>query len=226
MELIKVSNYLCGRFMLANLKKDKLSLLKGQLLAACSVDSLGKTKTEVVYYDTPDFFFADKGINIYTVEDKKSKDLIIRYDNEQVQRIEFIKNAPNFFKLKLESKLFSLMNYAKQIDDAIYQVFPEGLHVNIEDTLRASSAQVRITKKSEEYRVVNNKGLKSTIFFSNCLYSNARSGARFAQDNLEVIGESTVKKDMFDLFLKYIVVDCPQLIRIDNNELSLARKNL
>lgn len=225
MEMIQVANYLIGRYLISNYKKDKTALLKGELLASCSVDSLGKNKTDVVYYDTQDFFFADKGINIYTIQTKTNYELIIRYDSDQVQRIEFLKNTPNFFKLKITNKLFNLMSYSEQIENAIYKVFPEGLHVNIEDMLRQSSAQVKITKKSEEYRVVNNKGLKTTLSFSESSYINLRNRAHFAQNNLEVTGESTTPKDMFELFLKYIIVDCPQLIRINNNELTLARKN-
>ena len=225
MELVQVANYLVGRYLVSDRKKDKMSLLKGELLAACSVDSLGKSKTEVVYYDTQDFFFADKGINIYTVQSKSNYELIIRYDSDQVQRIEFLKNTPNFFKLKITNKVFNIMSFAEQIDSAIYKVFPEGLHVNIEDMLRQSRPQVRINKKNEEYRVVNNKGLKTTISFAECTYVNLQNRSSFSQNNMEVTGESTTPKDMFDTFLKYIIVDCPQLIRITNNELTLARKN-
>ena len=41
------------------------------------------------------------------------------------------------------------------------------LNVNIEDKLRESSPQVRINKKCDSYRVVNNNGLKVTISFEN-----------------------------------------------------------
>ena len=101
MELKQVANYINGRFLITNMKTEKKSLLKGQLLASYSVDSLGKGKNEQVYYDTADFFFADKGINIYTMSEGKTRELIIRYDSEQVNRIEFLKNTPNFFKIQI-----------------------------------------------------------------------------------------------------------------------------
>jgi hypothetical protein len=227
MELIQVANYLSGRYLISNLKKDKKSLLTGTLLASCSVDSLGASKQEVYYYDTQDFFFADKGINIYIVQDKTSRELIIRYDSEQVQRIDFLKNTPNFFKVKIEGKNMSILSYANQINDAIYRVFPEGLHVNIEDMLRISSPQIKIMKKFDSYRVVNNIGLKSTISFTDATYFKM-SGmkTKFSETTLEVTGEASNSREKFDEFLKKLVLDCPQFIRLTNNELSFARKNL
>jgi len=226
MELIQVKNYLDGRFLVSEPKKDKKSILTGALLASCSVDSLGSSKQEITYYDTKDFFFADKGINIYTVQDKTSRELIIRYDNEQVQRIEFLKNTPNFFKVKIQNKgLISISSFSEQINEAIYKVFPEGLHINIEDLLRTSSPQIRIMKKIDSYRVVNNIGLKSTMSFTNATYVKV-GGGKYAQFNLEVTGEATNAQDKFKEFLHKLVLDCPKLIRLTNNELSLARQLL
>lgn len=226
MELIQVANYSVGRYLMFNKKADKKALLNGKLLASFSVDSLGANKKEVVYYDTPDFFFAEKGINIYTSADNRSRDLIIRYDNTQVKRIEFLKNTPNFFKLPLTNKKDSFLNYTKQINDAICKVFPEGLHVNIDEMLRASSARIRITKKSDQYRVVNNKGLKTTISFEDATYMQCGTKSKFSQATIEVLAEKIKSKDEFNEFLRQIVIDCPQLIKIDNNELTVSRKGL
>ena len=218
MELIQVKNYLDGRFLVSEPKKDKKSILSGELLASCSVDSLGSSKQEVTYYDTKDFFFADKGINIYTVQDKTSRELIIR--------IEFLKNTPNFFKVKIQTKgLISISSFYEQINEAIYKVFPEGLHVNIEDLLRTSSPQIRIMKKIDSYRVVNNIGLKSTMSFTNATYIKV-GGGKYTQFNLEVTGEASNDQDKFKEFLHKLVLDCPKLIRLTNNELSLARQLL
>ena len=225
MDLKQVANYLVGRYLVSNMKIDKKSLLKGNLLASYSVDSLGKAKKEVVYYDTPEFFFADKGINIYIVNEKAGSELVIRYDSEQVKRIEFLKNTPNFFKVKIP-KGAMIRNFIEQINEAIYKVFPAGLHVNIDDMIRASSPQIRILKKCEQYRVVNNSGLKTTISFEDCTYLKVRGGAKFSQPTLEVTGDSVKTIEEFNTFLHSIIIDCPKLIRIENNELTVARKNL
>ena len=226
MELIQVANFLDCRYLISNLKVDKKALLKGNLFASCSVDALGSSKQEVTYFDTVDFFFAGRGINIYTVEDRSGKELIIKYDREHVERIEFLKNTPNFFKIKITNKGNSILDFSKQINEAIYRVFPEGLHVNIDEMLRASSPQVRIMKKLDSYRVVNNIGLKTTISFTNATYFGVKNGSKFSQINLEVVGEATNAEDKVAEFQRKIILDCPKLIRLDNNELSLARKNL
>jgi hypothetical protein len=226
MELIQVANYLDCRYLISNLKTDKKALLKGNLLASCSVDSLGTEKQEVTYYDTAEFFFAERGINIYTIEDKLTKELIIRYDSEHVQRIEFLKNTPNFFKVKINNKNTPISEFTKQINEAIYRVFPTGLHVNVDDMLRASSPQIKIMKKSDNYRVVNNIGLKSTISFVDATYINVKNRSKTSQYNLEVVGEASNSPELFVEFQRKIILDCPQLIRLTNNELSLARKNL
>ena len=225
MELKQVANYINGRFLITNMKTEKKSLLKGQLLASYSVDSLGKGKNEQVYYDTADFFFADKGINIYTMSEGKTRELIIRYDSEQVNRIEFLKNTPNFFKIQID-KNDSILAYSDQINEAIYKVFPSGLGINIEENLRQCSPVIKIVKKRDSYRVVNNTGLKMILNYETCTYFNTTNRRKFSQPVLDVFGESPKYKEDFDLFLKHIVRDHPQLIKLPDNELSLARTNL
>jgi len=225
MELEQVANYLNGRFLISNLKADKKAILKGDLLASYSVDFLSNGKSETVYYDTNDFFFAEKGINIYIVSTGKTFELIIRYDSEQVRRIEFLKDIPNFFKLPIKKKenIFSNIN---EINEAIYRVFPTGLNINIEDMLRQSSPQVKIEKKSEVYRVVNNSGLKTTLSFDDTTYIKVNGKQKYSQPTLDIVADKFKNKDDFKTFLKNIIRDYPQLIKLENNELTIARKNL
>lgn len=225
MELKQVANFQVGRFLSYNKKSDKKELLGGKLFSSYSVDYLGTYKREVVYYDTKDFFFADRGINIYTSADNYTRELIIRYDSEQVQRIEFLKNTPNFFKVTLNKK-DSFSNFTAQINEAICQVYPEGLHVNIDEALREAGPRVRIVKKSEQYRVVNNKGLKTTIAFEDCNYFECGGKSKFAQASVEVVGEKAVSRDEFNEFLRQLVIECPKLIKIESNELAVARNGL
>lgn len=225
MELKQVANYLNGKYLLNNIKVDKKEILKGPLLAAFSVDSLGSANIEVNYYDTKDFFFAEKGINIYITSFNKQKELIIRYDSEQVSRIEFLKNIPNFFKIQM-NPADTIAKYYEQITEAIYRVFPTGLNVNIEDYLRESAPQVRIMKKCDQYRVVNNNGLKVTMSFETCEYIKIGTRQKFSQPNLDIVCDSYKLKEKFDSFLRDIIINHPKLIKIQSNELSLARKNI
>lgn len=225
MELQQVANFINGRYLISNMKIDKKSILKGELLKSYSVDSLGSCKNEKVYYDTPDFFFADKGINIYTILENNVRELVIRYDSAQVKRIEFLKNTPNFFKIKIDKK-DSILKYNEQINTAIYKVFPAGLHVNIDDVLRTCSPQIRILKKRDSYRVVNNTGLKVSMSFDDTEYIKIGTKFKFSQPTLDVVGDSYKSVELFNTFLKSLVIDCPQLIQIESNELTVARKNL
>jgi hypothetical protein len=193
-------------------------------LSSFSVGTLGSGSVVVEYYDTKDFLFAEKGINIYTtLINNSQKELIIRYDAEQVTRIEFLKNIPNFFKLPI-SKGASIHNYYDQISEAIYKVFPAGLSVNVEEYLRASVVVVSIHKKRESYRVVNNVGLKMILNFEQCDYYNTTTRSKFSQPVLDVFGE-TEKNEDFELFLKHVVRDHPQLLKLPDNELEMVRSN-
>lgn len=225
MELIQVANFLNGRFLLSNIKIDKGAILKSQLFSTFSVGALGASNIEKVYFDTDDFFFAEKGINIYTTFNKISKELIIRYDGEQVTRIEFLKNIPNFFKIKI-AKDDGIDKYFQQITEAIYKVYPSGLNVNIEEYLRKSRPQIRINKKRDSYRVVNNKGLKLTLSFDMCEYVKVGTKSKFSQNTLDVVGDNAKDKDYFNTFLRDLVLDYPKLIKIQSNELTVARNSL
>ena len=225
MELIQVANFLNGRFLLNNIKADRGAILKSNLLSTFSVGPLGSSNIEKIYYDTGEFFFAEKGINIYTISDKTSKELVIRYDSEQVTRIEFLKNIPNFFKLKI-GKDDSINKYYDEINDAIYKVYPTGLNVNIEEYLRISKPQIKILKKRDSYRVVNNRGLKMTLSFDACEYLKVGTRSKFSQCTLEIVGDSAKEKDDFNAFLRDIVLDYPKIIKIQSNELTVARNSL
>lgn len=225
MELIQVANFLNGRFLLNNIKTDKSAIIKSNLLSTFSVGALGSSNIEKIYFDTDDFFFAEKGINIYTTWDKYSKELIIRYDSEQVTRIEFLKNTPNFFKLKI-GKDQGIDKYYNEITDAIYKVYPTGLNVNIEEYLRQSKPQIKILKKRDNYRVVNNKGLKMTLSFDMCEYVKVGTKSKFAQNTLDVVGDNTKQKEDFTSFMREIILNFPKLIKIQSNELTVARSSL
>lgn len=225
MELIQVANFLNGRFLLNNIKLDKSAILKSNLLSTFSVGSLGSSNIEKIYYDTNDFFFAEKGINIYTTSVKSSKELIIRYDSEQVSRIEFLKNMPNFFKIKI-GKDDGINKYSEQITEAIYKVFPTGLNVNIEEYLRNSKPQIKILKKRDSYRVVNNKGLKLTLSFDCCEYSKFGTKSKFSQNTLDVVGDNAKEKEEFNKFMRNIILDYPKILKIQSNELVVARNGL
>ena len=224
MELVQVANYLNGRFLLSNLKKDKKEILHSNLLASYSWENLGASNNEKIYFDTPDNFFANHGINIYTVlVNKATKELVIRYDDSKVERIDFLRNIPNFFKVQI-AKADTIHKCYPQIVEAIYKVYPAGLSENIEDKLRDCKPIYTIHKKRESFKVVNNVGLKMTISFDKCEYMGKTGKAK--QEALDIVGEAFGSKEDFEHFLKLIIRDFPKLIRLDNNELSICKSLL
>ncbi len=226
MELKQVTTLANGRYLISNMKTDKIALIRSDLLSSFSVGSLGSSYNEKVYYDTNDFFFADKGINIYTVSiNNTAKELVIKYDKEQVKRIEFLKNMPTYFKINI-GKGDGINKYFKEITDAIYRIFPMGINANIEEYLKMAVPQIRVFKKRESYRVVNNIGLKMVMSFDISEYSQVSKKGKFAQPTLDIVCESARNPNDFEIFLKTVIRDFPQLIKIESNELTLARNNL
>lgn len=226
MELKQVTTLANGRYLISNMKTDKVSMIRSTLLSSFSVGSLGSSYNEKVYYDTADFFFADKGINIYTVSvNSNSKELVIKYDKEQVKRIEFLKNMPTYFKVDM-GKNDKINKYFKEITDAIYRIFPMGINANIEEYLKMITPQIKVLKKRDSYRVVNNIGLKMVMSYDISEYSQVSKKGKFTQPTLDIVCESARNPNDFEIFLKTVIRDFPQLIKIESNELTLARNNL
>lgn len=226
MALTEVTNLANGRYLIADMKKDKPAIIRSGLLSSFAVGSLGSSYNEKVYYDTPEFFFAEKGINIYTVTiNGSAKELVIKYDNEQVKRIEFLKNMPNYFKLPIR-KDENINKHYDEITEAIYRIFPSGINVNIEEYLKQCSPQIKVFKKRDSYRVVNNAGLKMVMSFDVAEYSNVSKRGKFSQPSMDIVCESVRNPDDFNIFLKTVIRDFPQLIKIESNELTVARNNL
>lgn len=227
MELQEVITLANARYLISNMKSDKSSILHAKLLQTFSVNPLGMSNNEKIYYDTPDFFFADKGVNIYTITTgNTTKDLVVRYDSAQVTRIDFLKHMPNYFKILMTTKDDTIYKHTEEIQDAIYRIFPTGLDVNIEQMIKAITPRIKILKKSDNYRVVNNTGLKMTMSFDQNEYLTADKKHKFSQPTLELVCETAKNAEDFNSFLRSIIIDFPKLIKMESNELTLSRKNL
>jgi hypothetical protein len=85
---------------------------------------------------------------------------------------------------------------------------------------------IKIFKKRESFRVVNNSGLKLVMSFDNAEFTALKGKGKFLQPNLDIVCESSRNPDDFTIFLKSVIRDFPQLIKIENNELTVARNNL
>ena len=62
--------------------------------------------------------------------------------------------------------------------------------------------------------------------FEDCTYFDCNTRAKFSQSSVEVVGEKSDNKDEFNNFLRQLVIECPKLIKIESNELAVARNGL
>ena len=65
-----------------------------------------------------------------------------------------------------------------------------------------------------------------TLSFDNCEYFKVGTRSKFNQCTLDIVGDNAREKDDFNNFLKDIVLDYPKIIKIQSNELTVARNNL
>ena len=60
--------------------------------------------------------------------------------------------------------------------------------------------------------------------FDNCEYSTlAGRKSKYVQPTLDIVCEASKQTDEFKMFLHSIIRDYPQLIKIESNELTVAR---
>jgi len=64
------------------------------------------------------------------------------------------------------------------------------------------------------------------ISFDNTEYSKCKGKSKFMQPTLDIVGESYRHREDFDIFLKSVIRDFPQLLKIESNELTVAKSNL
>ena len=65
-----------------------------------------------------------------------------------------------------------------------------------------------------------------TLSFDECEYQKVGTKQKFMQSTLDVVGDNFKQKDDFKQFLKNLILDYPKLIKIQSNELTVARSNL
>ena len=62
--------------------------------------------------------------------------------------------------------------------------------------------------------------------FDNCEYSMIKGRSKHIQPTLDVVCETTKGNDDFKILLHSLIRDYPKLIKIESNELTVARNNL
>lgn len=222
------SNYLGTKFLLDNLKKDKQLILKtSNVLKSYSVQFLSKDVLYKAYYDTPDFYLQSKGIviNINSFKGKNIAELVVRYESDK-KRIEFLSNIPDTFAKDIPAKS-SFKSHTEFIKDAIQNLMPYGIEVDVEKLIKQCIPVFEIEKKRESYRAININGLKCTLSFTSAIYTNKQAKkSNYKVELFEVDSETINKATDYELFTKILVFEFPKLVETDHSDFLIAKNNL
>lgn len=226
-QLLEKENYLCTKYYLDNLKKQRLEILNNPTTFT-GFDRMSSTKDNLLkeYYDTPDFFFQDRGVAIHvnTVKGRKTKELVVRFDTEK-ERIRFLSDIPDTFSINIGKKE-SIYQYAEFIAESVGKLVPSGLTINIAETVKTLKNVFSIEKKRERYTFINIKGLKVKFDFADTLFYSSLNRKKERLFMLEITSNDVNKKEMYDEFVKKVLFNNPTIIKLKNSDLALGREQL
>lgn len=187
---------------------------------------LGKDSIVKTYYDTPTQFFASCGINIYTVTSitDKTKQVFVQLV-KNTKRIYFLSNMPTMIVKTLTLK-DDIRREVDFIESAVYDIFPNGLTIDIRKLIPSLRQTIVINKNRERYRVFNNSGLKVILSIDNVEYKNlmTRMSDKVKQFEMQLDSHSeTAYKD----FVHRMSLQVPSLVPMDSSDLvnALSRTN-
>lgn len=225
MEEAKKSNYLGMKFAVDNLKKDRKKILECGCFKGFGWDPEYKDVSSKTYFDTPDFFFQSRGITINKndYKGKLTSDLVVRYESD-VKRIRFLSDFPDTFAIQIPAKN-SITQHFNFISQAIAELLPSGLGVNIEDTLRSIVPVICVNKKRTYYRGYHVSGLKLFVYFTSAEYSSPLAKKIVQKiDMVELDSETIDHKAEYDDVIKKLTFSNPTLVELKHSDVLIGRE--
>ena len=225
METVKKRlNYFGSKLLIDNMKIYKNDVLnKNELLKTFLVSHYAKDVVTKTYYDTPDNFFLNSGINIHlnVIKGKPTAELVIRYDSVK-ERINFLMDMPETFSMQIPAKE-SIRQHLDDIAYAVNEIVPSGLYTNVDDKVRQLQPFIIAKKKRDRYKAVSNSGLKLILSFDTTEYSSPRARHKVDMELLEISSESdrSLAKD-YDDFIKNIILEKPYLVKLKTRDLFIG----
>lgn len=213
------SSYLGSKYLLDNLKKQKVQILRGQFLKGYGITIYEKGTITKTYYDTPDCFFNQVGITININKRKEGGELVVRF-NSGVNRIMFLTNIPDTFSIKINPKS-RISDYIKFITSAIYELIPNGISADVEALLKTIQPIMIVEKKRERFRAINANGFKTIMSFSYSTYANQLNKKRSKVEVLEFQSDSG-NHEFWPTFNKLVKFEFPALIETQSSDLNLG----
>ena len=217
-ETIK-SNYLGSKYLLDNLKKQKIQILHAQFLKGYGISLYSKEVIVKTYYDTQDSFLSQVGITININKRKEGGELVVRF-NKDANRIMFLTNIPDTFSKKINAK-DSIHKHFDFIANAIYELIPNGISADVRTLLNDIRPIMVVEKKRERFRIINANGFKTIMSFSNSTYSNQFNRTRSKVEVLELQSESG-QHEFYPIFTKLLTFEFPELISLDASDLNVG----
>ena len=225
METVKKRlNYFGSKLLIDNLKIYKNDVInKNPLLKSFMVSHYTKDVVTKTYYDTPDNFFYNSGINIHLniIKGKPTAELVIRYDSVK-ERINFLVDMPETFSMQMSAK-DSIYNHLDDIAYAVNEIVPSGLYTNVDEKVRQLAPFIIAKKKRDRYKAISNSGLKMILSFDMAEYSSPRARHKVDLNILEISSESERSlAPQYDEFIKNIILEKPYLVKMKNSDLFIG----
>ena len=227
MEIAEKENYLGIKYYLDDFKKLKSSILTNPTTFT-GFDRMSCIKDVQIkeYYDTKDFFFQERSLNIYIRQNKgsKTKDLVVRF-NGGTERIRFLSNIPDTFSIKIDKK-DTIYNHAEFLAESISQLIPAGLTVDIASTVKSLVNIFTLKKKRERYKYISIKGLKLNFDFNECEFTTKLNRNKEKMAMLEITSNNVNMGNDFEAFTKKVLFNNPTLIKLKNSDMALGKEYL
>ncbi len=189
------------------------------VLAPYGVEHLGIDLIEKVYFDTVDRFFFSNGVIINLVKSKSSKlnKIVVRFEGED-KRIPFVSYMPTSLSKEIEKKDFFSAHF-DFIVNAIKDIMPAGLSVDIASYVNTIIPVFVVIKNANKYRIINNNGLKMQFSFEHVEYINNATRNKHKLLQFEIRLESGDKEELFEKFIKRLVLQVPTIIPMKDSDL-------
>ena len=225
-EFVRRANYIGSKYLLNNIKFDVRNILnKEGVLKSYGISPGLKDVIEKFYYDTPELFFRNNGINICVnkYNNKSYCDIVIRYDS-LVPRIAFLSNLPDTLIKKI-NKNDNISRHFNYIAQAIGEIFPKGLNVDVFEVVKKLKIILTVIKRRERYRIIHNNGLKMVFSFESCDYIN-KTRDKVKLDILEIRMESEGQAELFKKFVHSLELQESKLIKLKHSDLFIGQDYL
>lgn len=194
-------------------------LNKEGMLATYGVEYEGPDYIEKIYFDTHDRFFFNNGLLITLTKSRVAKMHVIEVRQEgEDKRIPFISDMPKNKILEIEKKDFFSAHF-DFIIDSLLAIRPAGLGVNIPGYVNSIIPVFMAVKKASRYRVINNNGMKAVFSFEEVEFINNANRNKHKQYQLEIKLEDIAKHDLFEKFIKRLVLQVPTIIPIKHSDI-------